>query len=44
VHPAEVELILKAKRGAGDLEMWAVEKERGYFRAVFGRDLSVALD
>jgi exopolyphosphatase / guanosine-5'-triphosphate,3'-diphosphate pyrophosphatase len=44
VHPAEVELLLKAKRGAGDLEMWAVEKERGYFRAVFGRDLSVALD
>ena len=44
VHPAEVELTLKAKRGGGDLEMWAVEKERGYFRAVFGRDLSVALD
>lgn len=44
IHPAEVELILRAKRGAGDLETWAVEKERGYFRAVFGRDLSVALD
>ena len=43
IHPAEVELSLLAKRGTGDLEMWAVDKERGYFRAVFGRDLSVAL-
>jgi exopolyphosphatase/guanosine-5'-triphosphate,3'-diphosphate pyrophosphatase len=43
VHPAEVELTLLAKKGTGDLEMWAVDKERGYFRAVFGRDLSVAL-
>lgn len=43
IHPAEVGLTLAAKKGTGDLEMWAVEKERGYFRAVFGRDLSVAL-
>lgn len=43
VHPAAVELVLKPKRGAGDLEMWAVEKEHSYFRAVFGRDLSLAL-
>ncbi len=43
IHPAEVELVLKAKHGAGDLELWAVEKERSYFRAVFGRELSAAL-
>jgi exopolyphosphatase/guanosine-5'-triphosphate,3'-diphosphate pyrophosphatase len=43
VYPSEVELVLNPRRGAGDLEVWAVEKERSYFRAVFGRDLSVAL-
>ena len=25
-----------------DLEQWAVEKERDYFREVFGRELSTA--
>jgi hypothetical protein len=25
-----------------DLEVWAIEKERSYFREVFGRELSVA--
>jgi len=25
-----------------DLEVWAVEKDRAYFREVFGRELSVA--
>lgn len=25
-----------------DLEVWAIEKDRGYFREVFGRELSVA--
>ncbi len=44
ILPATVEMRLLAKTGAGDLEMWAVEKERSYFRAVFGRDLSVVLD
>lgn len=43
IQPAEVKVVLESKRGAGDLEMWAVEKERNYFRAVFGRDLSVEL-
>ena len=33
-------LQLKTKRGAGaDLEMWALKRERAYFRAVLGRDL-----
>lgn len=27
------------KRGSADLEMWALEKEVGYFREVFGREL-----
>jgi len=31
------------KRGSADLEMWAIEKETGYFREVFGRDLAPAL-
>ena len=26
-----------------DLELWAVEKEQAYFRAVFGCDLSAAV-
>ena len=43
IQPAEVKVVLESKRGTGDLEMWAVEKERNYFRAVFGRDLSVEL-
>ena len=25
-----------------ELEMWAIEKDRNYFREVFGRELSVA--
>jgi hypothetical protein len=25
-----------------DLEVWAIEKDRSYFREVFGRELSVA--
>jgi exopolyphosphatase / guanosine-5'-triphosphate,3'-diphosphate pyrophosphatase len=31
------------KRGNADLEMWALEKETGYFREVFGRELAPAL-
>ena len=37
---AEVTLELRGKSGM-DLEVWAAEKERGYFRDVFGRDLIV---
>ena len=29
-------------RGSVDLELWAVEKEKDYFREVFGRELSAA--
>ena len=29
-------------RASVDLELWAVEKEKSYFREVFGRELSVA--
>ena len=37
---AEVILELRGKAGM-DLEVWAAEKERNYFRDVFGRDLVV---
>ncbi len=39
----EVRLTLRAKpRATVDLELWAVEKEKDYFRDVFGRELSAA--
>src|SRR5207248_5661440 len=43
VHDASVELVLVPKRPMNvDLELWAVEKEKAYFREVFGRDFSAA--
>jgi exopolyphosphatase/guanosine-5'-triphosphate,3'-diphosphate pyrophosphatase len=40
---ATVKLTLMRKaRGSVDLELWAVEKEKDYFREVFGRELSAA--
>jgi exopolyphosphatase / guanosine-5'-triphosphate,3'-diphosphate pyrophosphatase len=43
VRSAEVKLSLVPRRRMGvDLELWAVEKERDYFREVFGRELSTA--
>jgi len=36
-------LQLKTKRTGADLELWALEKERAYFRNIFGRELTVAL-
>ncbi len=43
VRDAEVKLTLFPRRRMGvDLEQWAVEKERDYFREVFGRELSTA--
>ena len=43
VSRGEVRLTLQAKpRASVDLELWAVEKEKGYFREVFGRELSAA--
>ncbi len=44
VRDANIELEICARRGtAVDLEHWAIEKEKSYFREVFGRTLSVAL-
>ena len=34
--------LLPRPRSSVDLELWAAEKEKGYFREVFGRELSVA--
>jgi len=43
VRPGEVRLTLVPRRRRGvDLELWAIEKDRAYFREVFGRELSVA--
>ena len=41
VRDGEVKLALMAKpRASLDLELWAVEKEKSYFRQVLGRELS----
>ncbi len=43
VGRAEIKLTLRAKpRATVDLELWAVEKEKDYFREVLGRELSAA--
>jgi exopolyphosphatase/guanosine-5'-triphosphate,3'-diphosphate pyrophosphatase len=43
VHHRDVALTLRPKaRASVDLEFWAVDKEKSYFREVFGRELSVA--
>jgi exopolyphosphatase/guanosine-5'-triphosphate,3'-diphosphate pyrophosphatase len=43
VRQGAVNLELQAKTRTGaDLELWAVEKEKNYFREVFGRELSAA--
>ena len=36
-----VELRVVMRRGAGDLELWALAKEAAYFREVFGRELKL---
>jgi len=44
VRSADVKLTLVPRRRMGvDLELWAIEKERDYFREVFGRELSTAV-
>lgn len=44
IQNGKVNLTLAPTRKSGlDLELWAVEKERAYFREVFGRELSAAL-
>jgi len=41
VHDGSVDVTLVPKRPQNvDLELWAVEKERPYFREVFGIDFS----
>jgi exopolyphosphatase/guanosine-5'-triphosphate,3'-diphosphate pyrophosphatase len=43
VREGEVRFALLARpRSSVDLELWAVEKEKSYFREVFGREFSVA--
>jgi len=45
VRPRDGEVrltVLTKPRSTVDLEMWAVEKERDYFREIFGRELSAA--
>lgn len=45
VRDGEVRLRLQRKLStSGDLELWAVEKEKSYFREVFGRELSAAAE
>jgi exopolyphosphatase / guanosine-5'-triphosphate,3'-diphosphate pyrophosphatase len=39
----EVTLEVKAGRSGAELELWAAEKERAYFREVFGRELDFVL-
>ncbi len=39
VRGATVALRIAARRPGADLELWALEKEAEYFRAVFGREL-----
>jgi exopolyphosphatase/guanosine-5'-triphosphate,3'-diphosphate pyrophosphatase len=39
----DVTLAVKARSGGADLELWAAEKERPYFREVFGRELDFKL-
>lgn len=39
VQPGRVTLQLIAGRGGADLEMWALDKERSYFRDILGREL-----
>lgn len=43
VRAERVTLQLTTKRTGADLELWALDKERNYFRAVFGRELVTAL-
>src|SRR5438046_736513 len=43
VRDIETQLVLIPKRTAGvDLELWAIEKEKDYFRELFARTLSAA--
>jgi exopolyphosphatase/guanosine-5'-triphosphate,3'-diphosphate pyrophosphatase len=39
IEGGRVTLRLDTRRGGADLELWALDKERSYFRTVFGREL-----
>jgi len=39
IEGERVTLRLKTRRSGADLELWALEKERGYFRTILGREL-----
>ncbi len=39
IEGERISLRLKTRRGGADLELWALAKERSYFRSVFGREL-----
>ncbi len=43
VNGATVRLRLEAARGGADLELWALSKEKDYFRELFGRDLAAEI-
>ncbi len=43
VGAPRVQLTIKTKRKNAELELWALEKETTYFRAVFGRDLGISV-
>jgi hypothetical protein len=43
IRSGAVKMTLLSKRRVGmDLELWAIEKDRDYFRELFGRELSAA--
>jgi exopolyphosphatase/guanosine-5'-triphosphate,3'-diphosphate pyrophosphatase len=43
LRDGEVKMTLTSRRRLGvDLELWAIEKDRDYFRELFGRELSAA--
>jgi len=44
IEGERVSLRLKTKRGGADLELWALAKERNYFRNIFGRELLAAAE
>jgi exopolyphosphatase/guanosine-5'-triphosphate,3'-diphosphate pyrophosphatase len=43
VNGATVRLRVEPARGGADLELWALSKEKGYFRELFGRDLAAEI-
>jgi exopolyphosphatase / guanosine-5'-triphosphate,3'-diphosphate pyrophosphatase len=44
VRPSKVILKFREKAPGAELELWALEKERNYFRELFGRELALAME